>query len=63
MRSECYDHQEPRAVTLTPSFVVIPGTEGMASYKDYMHHLRGFLIGTLLSTALGLLMAAVVFFL
>jgi len=38
--------------TLTPGFVVLPGTEGMAGYKDYALHFRGFLIG------LGLALAA-----
>lgn len=27
-------------VTLKPSFVVLPGTEGMAGYNDYAFHLR-----------------------
>jgi hypothetical protein len=27
-------------VTVTPSFVVLPGTEGMAGYDDYGFHLR-----------------------
>lgn len=27
-------------VTITPDFVVIPGTEGMAGYDDYAFHLR-----------------------
>ena len=35
--------------TITPKFVVIPGTEGMSGYKDYGFHFRGFIIGTLLS--------------
>ncbi len=35
--------------TLTPRFVVLPGTEGMAGYKDYGPHFRGFLIGLVLS--------------
>ena len=26
---------------LTPRFVVLPGTEGMAGYKDYRMHFRG----------------------
>jgi hypothetical protein len=38
--------------TLTPRFVVLPGTEGLAGYRDYGAHLRGFLIG------LGLALAA-----
>ena len=27
-------------VTIQPDFVVIPGTEGLASYKDYWFHFR-----------------------
>lgn len=27
--------------TITPSFVVIPGSEGFAGYKDYKFHLKG----------------------
>ena len=46
--------------TLTPGFVVIPGSEGMDSYKDYAFHFRGFLIGTLLSLVAGLVIAAIV---
>jgi hypothetical protein len=49
--------------TLTPRFVVIPGTEGMAGYKDYAFHFRGFLIGTALSAGAGLAIAAIVSFL
>jgi hypothetical protein len=30
-------------VTLTPDFVVLPGTEGMAGYDDYGFHLRAHL--------------------
>ena len=44
--------------TITPRFVVIPGTEGMAGYKNYGMHFRGFLIGTLFSIALSMLIAA-----
>ena len=28
-----------------PRFVVLPGTEGMAGYRNYWFHVRGFLIG------------------
>ncbi len=28
-----------------PKFVVLPGTEGLAGYKDYGFHFRGFLVG------------------
>ncbi len=48
--------------TITPKFAVIPGTEGMAGYKDYVFHLRGFLIGILISVVTGLLIAGIVFF-
>ena len=49
-------------VCMTPSFLVLPGTEGMAGYKYYTHHFRGFLIGTIASAVLGLVIAAVVSF-
>jgi len=45
----------------TPRFLVIPGTEGMAGYKDYGHHFRGFVIGVGVSALLGVLTAAVVY--
>ncbi len=48
--------------TITPKFVVIPGTEGMASYKDYGFHFRGFIIGTFLSVIGALVIAGVVLF-
>lgn len=34
--------------TITPSFVVIPGTEGFAGYKDYLFHLKGHTKGLFL---------------
>jgi hypothetical protein len=46
--------------TLTPAFAVIPGTEGMAGYKNYAMHFRGFLIGTVFSAAAGLVIAGIV---
>ena len=49
--------------TITPKFVVLPGTEGMAGYKNYAMHFRGFLIGTALSVVVGLILAAFVVFL
>jgi len=39
--------------TITPGFVVLPGSEGAAAYKDYWFHFRGFLIGTFLSLIAG----------
>ncbi len=32
-------------VALQPSFIVLPGTEGMAGYRDYAFHFRAFLVG------------------
>ncbi|MFN8666765.1 MAG: hypothetical protein U0164_06130 [Gemmatimonadaceae bacterium] len=46
--------------TITPRFVVIPGTEGLPAYKDYVFHFRGFLIGTVLSLALALVTATTI---
>ena len=48
--------------TITPKFVVLPGTEGMAGYKNYAMHFRGFLIGTALSVVVGLIIAGIVVF-
>jgi hypothetical protein len=44
--------------TITPRFVIIPGTEGMAGYKNYTMHFRGFVIGTIFPISLGLIVAA-----
>ncbi len=46
--------------TITPQFVVIPGTEGAKGYKDYGFHFRGFLIGTVFSGVAGLVIASIV---
>jgi hypothetical protein len=48
--------------TITPRFVVISGTEGMASYKDYWFHFRGFIMGTLMSVIGALVIAGIVSF-
>ena len=45
---------------ITPQFVVISGTEGMAGYKDYFFHFKGFIIGTGLSIVAGLVIAGIV---
>jgi len=45
---------------ITPRFIVLPGTEGMAGYKDYWHHFRGFLIGTVISAVMGSLIGAAI---
>lgn len=36
-------------VAICPRFIVLPGTEGLAGYKDYGFHFRGFLIGMLIT--------------
>ena len=45
-------------VTLQPSVIILPGTEGMAGYKDYRFHFIGFLKGILFSAAFALVVAA-----
>lgn len=46
--------------TWTPRFFVLPGTEGMAGYKEYGPHFRGFLIGMVLAVAASAVIAAAV---
>jgi hypothetical protein len=48
--------------TFTPRFSVLPGTEGMAGYKNYAMHFRGFLIGTIYSAGIGVVIAVLVTF-
>jgi hypothetical protein len=43
-----------------PRFVVLPGTEGMAGYRNYWFHFRGFLIGIPIVLAGSVLCAAIV---
>ena len=45
--------------TVRPRAFVLPGTEGMAGYRNYRHHFRGFLIGTVFSAVLAAVAAAV----
>ncbi len=49
--------------TITPKFMMLPGTEGMAGYKNYGMHFRGFLIGTILACVIGLLITVALVFL
>src|SRR4030042_6771335 len=49
--------------TLTPRFIIIPGSDGMAEYKDYLFHFLGFLKGTTFSIIGGLIIAGVVYLL
>jgi len=46
--------------TITPRFVIIPGTDGFAGYKDYAHQARAHVRGTLLQAVLALLLAGLV---
>jgi hypothetical protein len=45
---------------VTPKWLVISGSEGHPAYKDYFFHFRGFLIGTVFTAGLGLLVATTV---
>ena len=47
-------------VTIRPSFIILPGTEGLAGYEDCGFHFRGFLIGTVITLVASLLVAAIV---
>ena len=47
-------------VAICPSFIVLPGTEGLAGYSDYGFHFRGFLIGIVISLVMSLLLAVIV---
>ena len=39
-------------MTLRPHFMILPGTEGLAGYKDYRFHFRKFLNGLVFTTIL-----------
>ncbi len=47
-------------VRLRPRFLILPGTEGLAGYRDYALHFKGFLIGLVISTVTSLVVAALV---
>jgi hypothetical protein len=47
--------------TITPSFLVIPGTEGMPGYKDYKHHVTAFLTGAMSSVVIAAIIAGLVY--
>ncbi len=46
-------------VTLRPKFTVLPGTEGLAGYKDYAFHFKAFLRGTVLCLLASLVIAGI----
>jgi len=45
--------------TITPAFIVLPGSEGSPGYQDYKYHFRGFLIGSALSIISGLIFGGI----
>ena len=45
--------------TLQPKFIFLPGTEGMAGYKDYYFHFKGFLTGIVFSIVSALALAGI----
>lgn len=45
---------------ITPSFIIIPGTEGNPDYKNYLFHIKGFTAGVLFSVVGSLLIATFV---
>jgi hypothetical protein len=46
--------------TIQPRFIILPGTEGMAGYKDYGFHFRGSLKGQIGLTIASLILAGIV---
>jgi hypothetical protein len=46
--------------TITPQFMVVPGTEGFAGYKDYGFHAKGHAKGMVLITVVALVVAVFV---
>lgn len=46
--------------TITPKFMVVPGTEGFAGYKDYGFHVKQHVRGILFMVLAALIIAAVV---
>ncbi|NWG06087.1 MAG: hypothetical protein HXY35_05280 [Chloroflexi bacterium] len=46
-------------MTLKPKFMILPGTEGMAGYRDYGFHFRKFLNGIALTFILALVVTVI----
>lgn len=46
-------------MTLKPSFMIIPGTAGMAGYRDYMYHFRKFLNGIVFTVILSMVVTLI----
>lgn len=47
--------------TITPSFLVIPGTAGLPGYKDYKHHVIAFITGAISSVVIAAIVAGLVY--
>lgn len=45
--------------SITPKFIIIPGTGGMKSYKDYMFHFKGFLKSIVIFGIFNLILAGI----
>lgn len=45
--------------TIQPKFIFLAGTEGMAGYKDYFFHFRGFLTGIVFSLVSALVLTGI----
>jgi hypothetical protein len=48
-------------VRIQPKFIILPGTEGMKEYKDYIFHLKKFLHGIFLVSILAFFITVVEF--
>lgn len=46
-------------MTLKPKFMILPGTEGMAGYRDYRFHFRKFLNGIVFTFILALIVTGI----
>jgi hypothetical protein len=46
-------------MTLRPRFMILPGTEGLAGYRDYRFHFQKFINGMGLTVVLGLVIAGI----
>jgi hypothetical protein len=44
---------------ITPRFLILPGTEGMDGYNNFIFHARGFLIGSVLVVVFSLVAAGI----
>ncbi len=48
-------------VNIQPQPIILPGTEGMAGYKDYAFHFRGFVVGIVISAIGAAVMSAIAY--